>query len=154
MGGTFHGVGRRFRLGSEPRKLTLTADAEFIGSDAPNTPRETLASLRLPSCFLGGWVGFATYDTVRYLEPGKLPFSAAPKDDRGLPDLHFGLYRQVVVFDNALWHDKVADPAQRDAQTVAIRELGRTVAESEDLVPVLLPVGDGLLCAKKVWTSD
>ncbi len=64
-------------------------------------PRAALASLRLPACFLGGWVGFATYDTVRYLEPGKLPFAAAPKDDRGLPDLHFGLYRQVVVFDNA-----------------------------------------------------
>ena len=31
----------------------------------------------------------------------------------------------VVAFDNALWHDRVADPAQRDADTVAIRELGR-----------------------------
>ena len=30
----------------------------------------------------------------------------------------------VVAFDNALWHDRVADPAQRDAETVAIRELG------------------------------
>ncbi len=56
----------------------------------------------------------------------------------------------VVAFDNALWHDKVADPAQRDAETVAIRELGRSVAEHDGLVPVLLPVGDGLLLAKKV----
>ncbi|MGI9156742.1 MAG: O-methyltransferase [Marmoricola sp.] len=55
----------------------------------------------------------------------------------------------VVAFDNALWHDKVADPAQRDAETVAIRELGRSVAEHDGLVPVLLPVGDGLLLAKK-----
>ena len=31
----------------------------------------------------------------------------------------------VVAFDNALWHDRVADPAQRDDETVAIRELGR-----------------------------
>ena len=30
----------------------------------------------------------------------------------------------IVAFDNALWHDRVADPAQRDAETVAIRELG------------------------------
>ena len=30
----------------------------------------------------------------------------------------------VVAFDNALWHDRVADPAQRDPETVAIRELG------------------------------
>jgi predicted O-methyltransferase YrrM len=55
----------------------------------------------------------------------------------------------VVAFDNALWHDRVADPAQRDEETVAIRELGRTVAEHEDLLAVLLPVGDGLLLARK-----
>lgn len=55
----------------------------------------------------------------------------------------------VVVFDNALWHDRVADPAQRDPETVAIRELGRAVREDERLVPMLLPVGDGLLAAVK-----
>ena len=58
----------------------------------------------------------------------------------------------VVAFDNALWHDKVADPAQRDPETVAVRELGATVRDDEALVPVLLPVGDGLLVARKVWT--
>jgi predicted O-methyltransferase YrrM len=56
----------------------------------------------------------------------------------------------VVAFDNALWHDRVADPAQRDAETVAIRELGQTVREHESLLPVLLPVGDGLLVARKL----
>ncbi|HEY6934697.1 MAG TPA: O-methyltransferase [Marmoricola sp.] len=60
----------------------------------------------------------------------------------------------VVAFDNALWHDKVADPAQRDPETVAVRELGAVVRADENLVPVLLPVGDGLLVAKKVWTPE
>jgi len=60
----------------------------------------------------------------------------------------------VVAFDNALWHDRVADPAQRDPDTVAIRELGRTIREDDTLVPVLLPVGDGLLLAKKVWVPE
>jgi predicted O-methyltransferase YrrM len=60
----------------------------------------------------------------------------------------------IVAFDNALWHDRVADPAQRDEETVAIRELCRTVVEHETLLPVLLPVGDGLLVAKKVWTPE
>jgi len=55
----------------------------------------------------------------------------------------------IVAFDNALWHDKVADPAQRDPETVAIRELGKAVREEEGLVSALLPVGDGLLCAVK-----
>ena len=60
----------------------------------------------------------------------------------------------VVAFDNALWHDKVADSAQRDEETVAIRELGRKIAEDDGLVSVLLPVGDGLLAAKKVWIPE
>jgi predicted O-methyltransferase YrrM len=60
----------------------------------------------------------------------------------------------VVAFDNALWHDKVADPSQRDEQTVAIRDLVQQVAESKSLVPALLPVGDGLLVAKKVWRPE
>ncbi len=55
----------------------------------------------------------------------------------------------VVAFDNALWHDRVADPAQRDPETVAIRDLGRAVLERDDLAPLLLPVGDGLLVAIK-----
>jgi len=60
----------------------------------------------------------------------------------------------LVAVDNALWHDRVADPAQRDAETVAIRELGRAVRDHESLLPVLLPVGDGLLVAKKVWSPE
>jgi predicted O-methyltransferase YrrM len=55
----------------------------------------------------------------------------------------------VVVFDNALWHDRVADPSVRDAATTVVRELGATVRDDERLVPVLLPVGDGLLAAVK-----
>ena len=51
----------------------------------------------------------------------------------------------IVAFDNALWHDRVADPAQRDSETVAIRELGKTVREHDSLLPVLLPVAAGSL---------
>lgn len=55
----------------------------------------------------------------------------------------------VLAVDNALWHDKVADPTQRDAETVAVREAGRMIREDESLVPVLIPLGDGLLAAVK-----
>ncbi|XP_074303084.1 anthranilate synthase alpha subunit 1, chloroplastic-like isoform X1 [Silene latifolia] len=54
----------------------------------------------LPDAFCGGWVGYFSYDTVRYVEKKKLPFSGAPQDDRGLPDVHLGLYDDVIVFDN------------------------------------------------------
>lgn len=49
---------------------------------------------------LGGWVGYFSYDTVRYVEKKKLPFSSAPDDDRNLPDVHLGLYDNVIVFDH------------------------------------------------------
>ncbi|XP_009606078.1 anthranilate synthase alpha subunit 2, chloroplastic-like isoform X3 [Nicotiana tomentosiformis] len=54
----------------------------------------------LPEAFCGGWVGYFSYDTVRYVEKKKLPFSNAPVDDRNLPDLHLGLYDDVIVFDH------------------------------------------------------
>lgn len=57
----------------------------------------------LPS-LIGGWVGNFTYDTVRYVEARKLPFSNAPTDDRNLPDIHLGLYDDVFIFDHV---DKV-----------------------------------------------
>jgi predicted O-methyltransferase YrrM len=55
----------------------------------------------------------------------------------------------VVAFDNATWHDRVADPAQRDAATVTVRDLGKAVRDDPRLVSTLLPVGDGLLAAVK-----
>src|SRR4029079_7600443 len=60
----------------------------------------------------------------------------------------------IVAFDNALWHDRVADPAQRDEDPMGIRGLGKEIAANDSLVPVLLPVGDGLLVAKKEWASE
>lgn len=50
--------------------------------------------------FTGGWVGYFSYDTVRYAERKKLPFVGAPFDDRKLPDMHLGLYTDVIVFDH------------------------------------------------------
>ncbi|HEY2175810.1 MAG TPA: O-methyltransferase [Mycobacteriales bacterium] len=53
----------------------------------------------------------------------------------------------LVALDNMLWHDKVADSSARDAETITIRDLGKEIRDRDDLVPALLPVGDGLLAA-------
>src|SRR5437660_651179 len=53
----------------------------------------------------------------------------------------------VVALNDTLWHDRVADPSARDQETVAIRDLNRAVRDDDRLVPVLLPVSDGLLAA-------
>jgi anthranilate synthase component 1 len=46
--------------------------------------------------FCGGAVGYAGYDTVRYVE--RLPHP--PPDDRHLPDLCFAFYDRMVLFDH------------------------------------------------------
>ncbi|WP_375482310.1 O-methyltransferase [uncultured Jatrophihabitans sp.] len=51
----------------------------------------------------------------------------------------------IVAFDNALWHDRVADPGQRDPETSVLRELARLVRDDTRLLSTLLPVSDGLL---------
>jgi predicted O-methyltransferase YrrM len=52
-----------------------------------------------------------------------------------------------MAIDNSLWHDKVADPAQRDPDTIAIRGVVNGIREDERWISSLLPVGDGLLVA-------
>ena len=90
----------------------------------------------VPKAFLGGWVGYAAYDTVRYAEPDKLAWENAPRDDRNLPDLHFGFYDGVVIFDHVdkLVHlvqfaiiEPDADPAQ--AYKIATAKLEARVTE-------------------------
>ena len=53
----------------------------------------------------------------------------------------------VLAIDNSLWHDQVADPAQRDPDTIAIRGTLTALREDERFLSALLPVGDGLLTA-------
>ncbi|XP_060175033.1 anthranilate synthase alpha subunit 2, chloroplastic-like isoform X3 [Lycium barbarum] len=78
---------------------------EFV-EDPMTIPRRIMEKWKpqcideLPEAFCGGWVGYFSYDTVRYVEKKKLPFSNAPLDDRNLPDLHLGLYDDVIVFDH------------------------------------------------------
>ena len=53
----------------------------------------------------------------------------------------------ILAFDNALWHGRVPDSSARDPETVAVRELLKSVRENDQLTPLLLPSGDGLLAA-------
>ncbi|MHC5008876.1 MAG: anthranilate synthase component I [Planctomycetota bacterium] len=115
-------VGRHSFLGSQPvlevlargNEVTVVDHArgttETSRPDDPlEVPKRLAASWRVvtdgptgrpEASFCGGWVGYAGYDAARFLEPRKLPFAGAPADDRNLPDLHFGLYRTVAVFDH------------------------------------------------------
>jgi predicted O-methyltransferase YrrM len=53
----------------------------------------------------------------------------------------------VLAVNGVLAGGRVADPAARDPDTVALRELLKALREAEEWAPALLPVGDGLLAA-------
>jgi len=55
----------------------------------------------------------------------------------------------LLLIDNMLWHDTVADPAVRDETTVLLRDLGKQLRDDPEWTTTLLPVGDGLLAAVK-----
>ncbi|GAA3871320.1 O-methyltransferase [Saccharothrix violaceirubra] len=55
----------------------------------------------------------------------------------------------VVAFDNVLWQGRVLDRTVRDPATTALRDVTRAVREDDRLVPVILPLGDGLLVAAR-----
>ncbi|KAJ6716033.1 ANTHRANILATE SYNTHASE ALPHA SUBUNIT 1 CHLOROPLASTIC ISOFORM X1 [Salix koriyanagi] len=112
-------IGRYSVVGAQPRMEIVAKEnmvtimdhyegrrLEEIVEDPMEVPRKIMEGWEpqlideLPEAFCGGWVGYFSYDTVRYVEKKKLPFSGAPPDDRNLPDVHLGLYDDVIVFDH------------------------------------------------------
>ena len=57
----------------------------------------------------------------------------------------------ILIIDRALIGGKVADPTQRDEETIAYRDSIKLIKEArETWLPMLLPVGDGVLVATKI----
>ena len=55
----------------------------------------------------------------------------------------------VIAVDNTLWSGRVADPAEQESDTVAIREFNRMLANDSRVMVSLVPIGDGLTLARK-----
>ena len=60
----------------------------------------------------------------------------------------------VIAFESVLGMGRVADPTKRDQESLALREVTRAVREDDRLVPVLLPLGGGLLVGARKLTAD
>jgi predicted O-methyltransferase YrrM len=60
----------------------------------------------------------------------------------------------LVVLAGVLADGKVADPAQRDATTIALRTLVSAIREDVRVRPVLFPLGGGLLVGQKIAPSE
>ena len=55
----------------------------------------------------------------------------------------------LITLDNMLWGGKVADPSVDDDSTRAIRELNAKVCKDARVSASLVPIGDGVLMARK-----
>ncbi|MFF0090970.1 O-methyltransferase [Streptomyces canus] len=55
----------------------------------------------------------------------------------------------LVVFEGVFANGRTMDSGPQPTEVLRLRELLRAVRESQDLMPSLLPVGDGLLCGVK-----
>jgi anthranilate synthase component 1 len=101
--------------------------------------------------FCGGMVGYVGYDAVRYVE--RLPHP--PPDDRGLPDLSFGFYDRMVIFDHvdktilvvahARVNSRAADSLSEDALQATYHRACQQVDELVERlqqVPVVWPLVD------------
>jgi len=115
------------RSGGEPESLSSHDPlAELAGM------LSTYQAVHLPNLprFTGGIVGYAAYDMARYYEK----LGDGPHDDRDLPDLSFGLYRTMVIFDHVSKTIKVVsnahvtgDPGK--AYTEAVDAIERTISQ-------------------------
>jgi anthranilate synthase component 1 len=105
-------VGRYSFLAADPIKRVYATGNDLTVVDGDQPPvttavadplvelrkhlQTTVAPIESLPPFIGGAIGYAGYDVVRYVE--SLP--NAPTDDRGLPDLDFSFYHSMCIFDH------------------------------------------------------
>ncbi|MGE3293177.1 MAG: O-methyltransferase, partial [Geminicoccaceae bacterium] len=95
-------------------------------------------------------------DSLDELSAENAPFDLAYVDaDKKLYDEYYerslALVRPggIVALDNVLWGGAVADPDDQDRQTLVLRTLTAKIRADARVTSVLLPVGDGVMLARK-----
>lgn len=86
--------------------------------------------------------------------PASFDFAFFDADKEGSVEYYergLKLVRQggIVAFDNTLWAGRVADPSDGSEGTRAIRELNTRASSDLRVTATLVPIGDGLLLARK-----
>lgn len=114
------------------------ARAAFVAAGVPSSRTRTIAGRAL--------------DVLPRLADGAYDLVLLDTDVADLSDLVVQAKRLLrrggtLAITRALWFDRVADPARRDGDTVAVRELVRHLNHDEDLMVSLVPTGGGLLVA-------
>jgi predicted O-methyltransferase YrrM len=149
--GTGSGVsGLALFAGMQPDGVLTSVDIEAENQQAARTaflavgiPTQRFRLIAGPALSVLPRLSDGGYDMV-FIDADKAEY--AEYVEQGLRLLRRG---GVLAVDNALWHDRTADGSNIDSETEAIRNALSAVKDNEDLVPALLPVGDGLLVAVK-----
>jgi caffeoyl-CoA O-methyltransferase len=87
-------------------------------------------------------------------EAGSIDFAFLDADKENYTryyELALGLVRPggLIVADNTLWSGRVADPANNEAATLALRRFNASLHRDERVELSLVPIGDGLTLARK-----
>jgi caffeoyl-CoA O-methyltransferase len=87
-------------------------------------------------------------------EAGSIDFAFLDADKENYTryyELALGLLRPggLIVADNTLWSGRVADPANNEAATLALRRFNASLHRDERVELSLVPIGDGLTLARK-----
>lgn len=96
-----------------------------------------------------------TLDTLISLrESGRYDFAFIDADKTSYLDYYercLELVRRggLIAVDNTLWSGRVADPADNEADTVALRAFNEALHKDERIDLSLIPVGDGVTLARK-----
>lgn len=85
---------------------------------------------------------------------GTFDFVFIDADKGGYPDYYekgLTLLRRggLIGIDNALWGGSIADASDTTVDTEAIRSIDRRVRDDDRVTSSLVPIGDGLLLARK-----
>jgi predicted O-methyltransferase YrrM len=149
--GTGVGVSGLWMLSGAPTATLTSIDIE---TDYQQTAKKAFADAGLPANHIRLITGRArevlprmneqSYDVV-FVDAD--PQSVIEYVEHGLR-----LVRQggTVLVAHALWHGRVADPAQRDDTVSGFRTLLNEIGESDAVLSALSPVGDGLLHITKL----
>ncbi len=149
----------RYADGRQEKK-TVDDPLELLRTELKKIKVATLDDADLPP-FVGGAIGYAGYDVVRYTE--HLP--NAPEDDRKLPDMSFAFYDRMVIFDHirktltiVVMADVTggdADAAYEDAQK-HLAEIAERLSEPSDSLPIvdIATIGDLSLDYKSNFKQD
>jgi predicted O-methyltransferase YrrM len=134
----------------------LTSGGKIITCDVDEETSAIATEFFRRSAFVGS-IEVHVEDALQVLSRIEVPFDLVFIDGDKLQYLDYYLAvlprlrtGGVIVADNVLWSGKVVDKSFNDPETESLRSFNTFVLNDHRVVPLLLPVRDGLMLIRKV----